>query len=97
MKPYIDKWPQAMALGLQPRNLPTTLEQLHAISDEIWHLAGDKSTDLNWYTKRALLTKVYVMTETHMIADKSEDYFETWQFLDRRLDEVVTVGQMFST
>ena len=25
MSPYIDKWPQAMALGLKPENLPTTL------------------------------------------------------------------------
>ena len=36
MSPYIDKWPQAMALGLQPVNIPTTLGQIHAISDEIW-------------------------------------------------------------
>ena len=25
MSPYIEKWPQAMALGLKPRNLPTTV------------------------------------------------------------------------
>jgi ubiquinone biosynthesis protein COQ9 len=45
-----------MALGLKPQNLPTTLSKLGAISDEIWYLSGDQSTDINWYTKRALLT-----------------------------------------
>lgn len=52
MSLYIDKWPQGMALGLKPENLPTTLSQLYKISDEIWYLAGDRSIDINWYNKR---------------------------------------------
>ena len=35
--PYEAFWPQAMALGMHPKNLPNTLQQIHAISDEIWH------------------------------------------------------------
>lgn len=31
--PYQDVWPQAMALGLQPRNFTNTLQQIHSISD----------------------------------------------------------------
>ena len=57
-------------------------------------MAGDKSMDLNWYTKRALLTKIYVATEAYMIQDKSADFAETWQFLDRRLDDVVSFSKM---
>ena len=56
-------------------------------------MSGDKSTDFNWYTKRSLLTKVYVMTELHMVQDKSEDFADTWEFMDRRLDEVATFGK----
>ena len=76
-----------MALGLKPRNLPTTLLQLHNISDEIWDLAGDKSTDYNWYTKRAILTKIYVATEVYMLQDKSNNHEATWEFLDRRMND----------
>lgn len=88
MSLYIDKWPQAMALGLRPENLPTTLSQLFKISDEIWYLAGDRSTDIKWYNKRHLLTKVYIVTELFMLQDKSQGFEDTWQFLDRRLDEM---------
>ena len=35
--PYEAFWPQAMALGMHLKNLPNTLQQIHAISDEIWH------------------------------------------------------------
>jgi ubiquinone biosynthesis protein COQ9 len=87
MAPYIDKWPQAMALGLQPKNLTTTLQQISSISDEIWKLSGDQSTDINWYTKRALLSKIYVLTETYMLQDKSPNFEQTWEFLDNRLED----------
>ena len=90
MTPYLDKWPQGMALGLKPQNLTTTMSQLYNISDEIWYLAGDRSTDINWYTKRHLLTKVYCLTELYMIQDKSQGFSDTWEFLDRRLQEMET-------
>ena len=45
--PYKKVWPQAMALGAQPQNVTSTLKQLHAISDEIWFQAGDKSIDVS--------------------------------------------------
>ena len=34
--PYKKVWPQAMALGALPLNVPSTLRQIHAISDEVW-------------------------------------------------------------
>ena len=30
--------------------------------DDIWYWAGDRSTDFNWYTKRALLAGIYTST-----------------------------------
>ena len=64
---YVDKWPQGMALGIRPANLATTVAQLYRISDEVWYLAGDRSTDLSWYNKRHQLTKVFVVTELFML------------------------------
>ena len=34
--PYIQYWPQAMALGAQPQNVVSTMTHLHKISDEVW-------------------------------------------------------------
>ena len=67
MEPYIEKWPQAMALGLQPQNLSTTVYQLHCIADEIWYATGNHALDTSWYTKRMLVMKMYVATETYMV------------------------------
>ena len=67
------------------------------LCDDIWHRAGDTSTDSNWYSKRVLLAGVYVATEVFMLQDTSEDFAETWGFLDRRLAEVQslpTLGSM---
>lgn len=54
----------------------------------MWYLAGDRSTDINYYTKRHLLAKVYCITELYMIQDKSQGFNDTWEFLDRRLHEM---------
>ena len=37
----------------------------------------------NWYTKRALASKLYVATELYMLQDDSENKEATWEFLDR--------------
>ena len=57
-------WPQAMALGALPIHAPTTAHHLGVLVDEIWFFAGDRSTDLHWYTRRGLLMGVYVATGT---------------------------------
>ena len=48
--PYEEFWPKDMALLMQPQNLPSTLQQIHAISDEIWFQAGDKAVDVSRFS-----------------------------------------------
>ena len=48
----------------------------------------------NYYTKRASLAAVYKATELHMIQDSSEDFQETWHFLDRRLSNLAEFGKI---
>lgn len=76
----------------QPSYVPASLEELAKLSDEIWFLAGDKAVDPSWYTKRATLSMVYTSAELFMTNDHSPNFAETSQFLDRRLDEVKSVG-----
>ncbi|KAI8816795.1 COQ9-domain-containing protein [Fimicolochytrium jonesii] len=91
--PFISKWPDALAVMAQPQNVPMSLRNLGELVDEIWYLAGDRSVDMNWYSKRAMLAGVYTSTEVYMTQDKSPDFQETWKFLDRRLQDVATFGR----
>lgn len=81
----------------QPTYVPESLKELARLSDEIWFLAGDKSVDPSWYTKRASLSAIYASTELFMTADKSEDFVETSKFLRRRMAEVKDVGGTLSS
>ncbi len=60
-------------------------------ADRIWTVLGDTSQDLNWYTKRASLAGVYSATLLYWLGDDSLDNAATWEFLDRRIDDVMRV------
>jgi len=55
----------------------------------IWETLGDSSQDVNWYTKRATLSAVYGSTVLFWLGDESEDHADTWEFLDRRIENVM--------
>ena len=58
-------------------------------SDLIWATLGDTSDDINWYSKRAILSGVYGATLLFWMGDDSPDHSATWAFLDRRIDNVM--------
>lgn len=78
-----------------PANAALGMTCLYRSVDAIWHAAGDRSTDYNFYSKRLLLAGVYSSTLLAWLNDSSEDKIETWAFLDRRIDEVLKVGGRF--
>ncbi|XP_008309825.1 ubiquinone biosynthesis protein COQ9, mitochondrial isoform X2 [Cynoglossus semilaevis] len=90
--PYIDTWPQAMSILLLPYNIPDSLKHLSTMVDDIWYYAGDRSTDMNWYTKRAALTGIYNTTELVMLQDSSPDFQDTWNFLDNRIQDMANMA-----
>jgi ubiquinone biosynthesis protein COQ9 len=63
-------------------------------ADAIWNALGDSSDDVNWYTKRATLSGVYGATVLFWLGDDSEDHAATWEFLDRRIDNVMQIEKM---
>jgi ubiquinone biosynthesis protein COQ9 len=73
-------------------NIPASLKELHALSDEIWYLAGDTSVDTSWYTKRASLAAVYASSELFMTTDTSKNFAATEEFVNRRLEDVQKLG-----
>ncbi|CAN9499501.1 unnamed protein product [Ophioblennius macclurei] len=90
--PYMETWPQAMSLLLLPHNIPDSLKHLSTMVDDIWYYAGDRSTDMNWYTKRAALTGIFNTTELVMLQDTSPDFQDTWTFLDNRVQDAVNMA-----
>jgi ubiquinone biosynthesis protein COQ9 len=62
--------------------------------DLIWDTLGDKSDDINWYTKRATLAGVYSSTLLYWLGDDSDDASRTWDFLDRRVEDVMRIEKV---
>ncbi|XP_054899421.1 ubiquinone biosynthesis protein COQ9, mitochondrial isoform X1 [Poeciliopsis prolifica] len=62
------------------------------------HNIRPATSQMNWYTKRAVLTGLYNATELVMLQDSSPDFQDTWTFLDNRIQDVtnmaVTAQQM---
>ena len=82
----------ALAYCAMPQNARLSLTCLYHTVDTVWFAVGDKSTDFNFYSKRALLAGAYGATLLYWLDDSSENYEESWAFLDRRLEDVVRVG-----
>lgn len=57
--------------------------------DRMWRAAGDRSTDFNFYTKRAILAGVYSATLMRWFTDDSAGEAATHAFLDARIENVM--------
>jgi len=71
---------------LLPFNHKIAYKNLYRTVDQIWFLAGDNSTDFNFYSKRAILATIYTSTISHFI--NNDDYEETINFLEKNLKKV---------
>lgn len=59
-------------------------------ADTIWTALGDSSRDLNWYSKRAILSGVFSASLMYWLGDESPDNAATRAFVDRRIAEVMS-------
>ena len=67
---------------------------LYNTLDRVWRAAGDRSTDFNFYTKRATLGAVYGATMLAFLDDETPDMQKTRAFLDRRLQDVAKIPKV---
>nr|AII97492.1 BLTX86 [Nephila pilipes] len=91
--PFVSKWPEAMALLISPLQVPTDSKNLLDLVDMIWSLSGDKSLDLTWYSKRLSVAAIYRMCELSLVQDKSPEYTDTFNFLHRRVENVMDASK----
>lgn len=80
---------RGMTLFTLPQNASDGAALIWGSCDLIWNTLGDTSQDVNWYTKRATLSAVYSACVLYWLGDESEDFADTWAFLDRRIDNVM--------
>ena len=88
--PYLEHghWLNAMALSALPQNAESTSRLALETIDQIWYVAGDRSMDYKWYTRRAGLVPGYCATELYLLSDESKNYNESWEFLDWHVNSV---------
>ncbi len=82
---------RAAAYLTLPLNAPLGAELAFRTADAIWRGIGDTSADFNYYTKRILLQGVITATLLYWFADETEDMQGTWAFLDRRIENVMSI------
>jgi ubiquinone biosynthesis protein COQ9 len=89
LKPNKEAARRAAAFLSLPPHLPRATTLLYNTVDTIWRSIGDRSTDFNFYTKRAILAGVYSATLLRWFNDRSTDESETNDFLAARIENVM--------
>ena len=80
-----------------PHHAPEGARLIWNTCDAIWTALGDTSDDINWYTKRATLAGVYSSTVLFWLGDDSLENQATWEFLDRRIDDIMQIEKLKAT
>jgi ubiquinone biosynthesis protein COQ9 len=92
--PHREAMRRATAARLLPSNGFAACGSLWRTVDLMWSAAGDEVRDASYYTKRSLLAAVWTSTFLYWLEDRSEDYQDTWAFLERRIDNVMQIGKL---
>ena len=92
--PHREAVRRAMAIYAMPWNKMAELKMIYATVDAMWREAGDTSTDYNFYTKRLLLSKVYLTSLRVWLDDTSPNLLNTEAFLRRRIDDVMQIEKL---
>lgn len=94
LRPHKEAARRAAATLALPIHAPLGAELAWKTADAIWRGLGDKSTDFNFYSKRGILTGVWLSTLTHWLGDDSEDEASTHAFLDARIENVMQIEKL---
>ena len=84
----------SISLTAIPANTKISLNILYRTCNSIWRIAGDKSTDFSFYTRRISLAAVYTSTLLFWLNDKSNNNVDTEFFLDRRLKDISKISSL---
>jgi ubiquinone biosynthesis protein COQ9 len=77
-----------------PQHAVDGAKAIWGTADAIWNALGDTQRDFSWYTKRATLSGVYASTVLFWLGDDSQGHQATWEFLDRRIEDVMRIEKL---
>ena len=77
---------------LIPINYKLLTTNLYKSVDLIWYIAGDNSTDFNFYSKRVILSGIYASIILHIL--NNDNMLETEKKLDAFLLQVSKIPQI---
>ena len=92
--PYKEVIRSSLSLTALPKNSKQSIKILYTTCNSMWRLAGDKSTDFSFYTKRLSLASVYASTLLFWLNDTSFEQEETECFLERRLVDISMISKL---
>jgi ubiquinone biosynthesis protein COQ9 len=85
---------RATALFALPNHAAEGARLVWETADHVWTALGDKSDDLNWYSKRATLSAVWASTVLYWLGDDSAGQADTLAFIDRRIEDVMRIEKV---
>ena len=94
VNPHKEALRRALAILAQPQNAMGAAKLAWRSADRMWRIAGDQSTDFNHYTKRGILSALYMSTLLVYLDDDSDSLATTRGFLDRRIDDVMSFEKL---
>ena len=74
-----------------PQNTKILTKSLYKSVDTMWYLAGDNSTDFNFYTKRLILSGIYVST---LLIFFNKNIEEAENNIDRSLKRISKIPKL---
>jgi len=92
--PYREAVSMALKTLGRPQHAALAVRILYRTVDRMWRLAGDRSVDFNFYSKRALLAGVYSATLAYWVANPSAGREKYERFVSQRLREVTILPKV---
>ena len=81
-------------LALKQKSFVKLNKMIFNVSDEIWFLSGDTSTDFNYYSKRGILMNIYSLSYLYNL--NQEDFSKTEKFINKQIDLTLRFGKVKS-
>jgi ubiquinone biosynthesis protein COQ9 len=80
------------SLGLKP--LHQGFKELYYVSNFLWNICMDKSTDFNFYSKRISLAKILMRCFLFYVNDDSENSLKTQNFINSQINSIITFAKI---
>ena len=90
INPHKEALRRALAILAQPNNAMLAARLAWRAADRMWRIAGDRATDFNHYSKRGILSALYMSTLLVYLDDETDDLATTRGFLERRIEDVMS-------